>query len=174
MTENEIYQIQILAHLLPDDDPEFWSTLTDFMLHQVEAELDGVAQVFEVYAQIGACSHWLRPHQTRWTAAGGFAYPSGYGGSGYSRNGLPEFDWSVTLYRQRETNTWQLVEKPTGNKWLLFRATFPTHTRRHAQAAIHTQWTPSNPAKTGPKPVRFFGFRKINGHWRCVADSNDE
>jgi hypothetical protein len=50
-----------------------------------------------LYAEAGMCSHWLRPHQTRWTAAGGFALPSGYGGAPHYRAGLPEFDWSVKL-----------------------------------------------------------------------------
>ncbi len=82
MIEPKEYEQSIFAHLLPDDDREFWSTVTNFILHQVKSEVEEATPSVEVYAQIGACSHWLRPHQTRWSAAGGFAHPSGYGGSG--------------------------------------------------------------------------------------------
>jgi len=27
---------------------------------------------------VGACSHWVRPHNSRWNAAGGFVCPDGY------------------------------------------------------------------------------------------------
>jgi hypothetical protein len=50
--------------------------------------------------ELGACSRWLRPHQTRWTAAGGFAFPLGHGdGEGFAPgvSGLPGLDWRVIL-----------------------------------------------------------------------------
>jgi hypothetical protein len=174
MTKNEEFKENIFNNLSPDDDLSFWSMATDFVLHQIETELDEVYKPVEVFAQIGACSRWLRPHQTRWTAAGGFAHPTGYGGSGYSRMGLPEFDWYITLQHNWENKSWCLVAKPQGKKMLMLRATFPTRTGRHTQAAIHTLWTPKNPAQTEVKPVRFFGFRKIQGQWKCVADSDNE
>src|SRR5262249_11709616 len=48
----------------------------------------------------------LASYQTRWTAAGGFAYPIGYGvGAGGPR--LPEFDWSVRLVFIPASLTWK-------------------------------------------------------------------
>jgi hypothetical protein len=30
------------------------------------------------YAEIGYCHRWISPHQTPWSADGGFAWPFGY------------------------------------------------------------------------------------------------
>jgi len=78
------------------DDRELWESVL-----RVVAEDASVLLVNDLrsklYATIGACSHWLRPHQSRWTAAGGFALPVGYGdGEGFLR-GLPNLDWSILL-----------------------------------------------------------------------------
>src|SRR5437763_1598266 len=87
----------VKAKLGADDDRAFW-----------EAALSVLAEEFaERHAQsptnrervivLGACSHWVRPHQSRWAASGGFAYPEGY------REGIPELDWSLILtFRDRQ------------------------------------------------------------------------
>src|SRR5258706_14375081 len=93
----------IKGHLTADDDPDLWRVV----LETVFVDL-AVIQTEPALVEIGCCSHWLRPHQTRWTADGGFAWPTGYGrpgGGGFSRNGLPEVDWSVRL-------------AGTGNSWI--------------------------------------------------------
>jgi hypothetical protein len=122
---------------------------------------------------VGACSHWLRPHQTRWTAAGGFALPVGYSnGGGFSRTGLPRFDWSVKL---------QFVPVPTG--WVIpielptkhidpIRITVPTRTTRHRQAAVHTLRPPGTVDARRERTV-FYGFRKLDGVWELKACSRD-
>src|ERR1700724_656393 len=84
-------------HLKEEDDPAVWE-----LVLKTVAEDASVLQVAgnrsHLYAEVGACSHWLRPHQTRWTAAGGFALPIGYGdGEGFARFGLPGFAWRVKL-----------------------------------------------------------------------------
>jgi hypothetical protein len=165
------YQDSVLSRLTPDDDTDFWSAAIAVLLQDVEAELESARLKADVYVQIGACSHWLRPHQTRWTAAGGFAWPSGYGASGYSRLGAPEFDWFVLLHRDFESQSWQPVEKFVGKRHSVFRAALPTRTKRHPQAAIHTLWLPSRPSNGQQKALRVYGFRKIEGIWQCVANS---
>ena len=100
--------------LTDDDDPELWDAvirvLTEDVLRRRTRESDAKADWF---FQIGACSHWARPHQTRWPAAGGFAWPSGYkGGAGHGYGGLPEFNWSVTF--RLFNSDWEFVEKFAG------------------------------------------------------------
>src|SRR5205085_4593730 len=81
-----------LDRLSSDDDPELWAVVLDTILADLTPE-PGMA------VEVGRCSHWLRSHQTRWTADGGFAAPVGYGSGtgGYSCKALPQFDWSVVL-----------------------------------------------------------------------------
>src|SRR5258708_3339750 len=64
-----------------------------------------------VLVEVGRCSHWLRPHQTRWTADGGFPHPTGYGSGrgGHSLSGLPQFDWSVVL--EWSGSEWEVVPR---------------------------------------------------------------
>ncbi len=165
------YQQLILNHLLETDDPNFWLAAVTTLFSNVESELAEAQIKYPVYVQLGACSHWLRPHQTRWTASGGFAWPSGYGGGQYSRSSLPEFDWSVILRWDTERLSWTPTEKFTGKRRCLFRAALPTRTRKHQQAAIHTLWSPGKPSKPREKITCFYGFRKVDGDWLCVATS---
>lgn len=168
LTESS-YQELILSHLSDEDDVTFWLAVISTLFRDVEIDLAELHCKSEVYIQIGACSHWLRPHQTRWTESGGFAWPSGYGGAGYSRTGLPEFEWSVSLHRDVKHQTWRPVEKFSGKRHFIFRMALPTRTKRHPQAAIHTIWLPSRPFDGEPKSTRLYGFRKIDGEWNCVA-----
>jgi len=63
-------------HLTPQDDPEAWKAILDVISEEFEeryrAEVHGKRPWF---LRIGVCSHWWRPHQARWTNAGGFAWP---------------------------------------------------------------------------------------------------
>src|SRR6476660_9742338 len=77
------------------DDPELWEQVLKATADDV-ADSTTVEWEADLYAEFGRCSNWLRPHQTRWGAAGGFAWPTVYGDSqgwGWSRLGLPNFDW---------------------------------------------------------------------------------
>jgi hypothetical protein len=53
-----------------DDNPELWQVALDHILAEFET-------VSDVLVEVGRCLHWLRPHQSRWTAGGGFAWPTG-------------------------------------------------------------------------------------------------
>jgi hypothetical protein len=64
--------------LVADDDRALWQAalfvLTDeFTQRQADESQRGVWAIV-----VGACSHWVRPHNSRWNAAGGFVYPDGY------------------------------------------------------------------------------------------------
>src|SRR3954468_19171397 len=87
-----------MIELLPDrldarGDPRLWEAVLD----RVVARFDWTPGAL---VQVGRCSHWLRPHQSRWlTPDGEFAWPTGYGSGqgGMSVIALPQFDWSVVL-----------------------------------------------------------------------------
>ena len=147
------------SKLAADDDPAFWrealAVLAEEFVQRFQDELRGASWAMVV----GACSHWQRPHQTRWTAAGGFAYPEGY------KQWFPKLDWSVTLvYRN---GRFEPKAKLPGKGFKLFQAALPSRTRRHNQAAVHARW------HTSGKSV-LFGFRKLNEKWKCVAASDEK
>jgi hypothetical protein len=147
-------------NLTPDDDPLLWTAASGVLIQEF---LDGPLKATDNFLQIGRCSHWLRPHQTRWTAAGGFAWPSGYGGSSaHGRNGLPEFDWSITLRFERDT--WGPADHPNGKRPTVLRVAIPARTAKHNQAVMDLRW---QPAKTSI----FLGWRKdAAGNWLVAAE----
>ncbi len=161
------------SYLNEDDDPVFWLASLKCLLFEFKKETDLLPKKYELFFQIGACSHWLRPHQTRWKAAGGFAWPAGYSKSNdYSRNGLPEFDWFIILYWDRIQKKALLTDKFKGKKKLVFRAALPTRTNTHKQATVHTIWVPGSPSDVDNKKTCFYGFKKMDQYWECVADSS--
>jgi hypothetical protein len=149
----------IAPKLVRDDDHELWqatlSVLADeFMQRCAEETQRGVCAMV-----VGACSHWVRPHQSRWSAAGGFAYPQGY------KNSVPELDWSVIfVFRNRE---WSSVKKLSSKKTKVLRVAIPARTGRHKQAAVHSQWS------LGGETI-LYGFRKVAEKWECVAASDEK
>lgn len=165
--------VEIIEPFLgPDDDSAFWNQAIHVLVSDIESEISERTPDRDIYLNVGACSHWLRPHQTRWTASGGFAWPTGYGGGTWSRIGLPQFDWSVKFLWDVNSETWEPVNRFKGKKKLTFRAALPTRTTRHDQAAIHTMWEPGSPVHPTRKRVRFYGFRKHQQDWACI-DSQD-
>ena len=159
----------ILSRLNAEDDADFWTLAVPILLREATWDLEQAEFRGHACAQIGPCSHWLRPHQTRWTAAGGFAWPSGYEGPRYSRMSLPQLNWFALACWNHKTRQWLRVEEVATKKLLLFRAALPTRTMRHAQAAVHTAWLPTDPSRKRKKMMRPHGFRKIEGAWRYVT-----
>jgi hypothetical protein len=151
----EAIQPKLAAH----DDRELWRTALavfadEFAQRYAEESGRGVWAMV-----VGACSHWVRPHNSRWNAAGGFVYPDGY------KDSVPELDWSaIFVFQNRE---WTLVEKLPGKRIKVFRVAIPARTSRHKQAAIHTRWEPNG------KTI-LYGFRKVTEKWKCVAASDEE
>ena len=153
----------IQDHLTAQDDPEAWKVILEVIIeefeHRYRVDPHGKQPWF---LRIGACSHWWRPHQARWTQAGGFAWPVGYSANGWP--GPPKFDWSVILAFDGEH--WKPVEKFSGNKHCVLRVTVPARNANHKQAAVHTMWSRSH------EPI-FYGFRNIDSRWVCVAASDE-
>jgi hypothetical protein len=139
------------------DDVELWR----IALNQILAEVD---QRPGILIQVGRCSHWLAPHQARWTADGGFAWPTGYGrgSGGFSFTALPQFDWYFVL--EWNGSIWEPVKKRSMRYSL--RLTIPSRTKRHRQAAVHTLRHSGR-----EKVVVFYGFRKREEAWVCTASS---
>lgn len=157
--------------LSEEDDPALWGQVL-----KTVAEDASVLQVAGhrayLYAEVGACSHWLRPHQTRWTAAGGFAFPMGYGDSeGFARSGLPGFDWSVKLQFNPDLVNWIIVSELLAKRFSLVRIAVPARTTRHRQAAVHTLWSPRTLDGKQKRTV-FYGFRNLSGVWDLMARSS--
>lgn len=121
-----------------------------------------------VVTRLGRCSRWLRPHQTRWTADGGFAWPTGYDGPRYSRSGLPEFDWFAQWEWCPGVGGWTAAAGDPEPGQLVFRVAVPARSRRHRQAAVHTIWQPGTPPRPQAPLVQFYGFRRRAG-WSCTA-----
>ena len=149
----------VMPNLTEGDDRDLWQialgVLADEFLQRYDEEAKNRQWVFI----IGACSHWLRPHQTRWTASGGFAAPRGY------NSFRPQLDWSVMF--SVCNRLWMPIERFSGSALTSFTAAMPSRTARHKQAAIHTKWS------TSPKAV-YYGFRNLNGRWKCVAASDEK
>jgi hypothetical protein len=147
-------------HLQASDDESLWMAASGVLVKEF---LSGPLKGDYNFLQIGLCSHWLRPHQTRWTAAGGFAWPSGYGGgSGSSRSGLPEFDWSVTLHFKNDG--WKAIDHPGGKRARVLRVAIPARTVKHNQTVMDLRWLPA-------KGSIFLGWRKdASGNWSVAAE----
>ena len=163
------FESVIRPYLTDEDDPDFWAAVFDMLARNFESLYSVKSERYETFLQVGACSHWLRPHQTRLTAAGGFAYPSGYLGGGFSRDGLPELDWFVIFHREQKENRWARTGKFFGKRKLVCRVALPTRTLRHNQAVINVLWSPGTPDNPDKKLAMYYGFRKVDGEWRCVV-----
>lgn len=154
----------LVVQLTHDDDSALWDVATNTILADIA--LTGRDAKQDVFVQIGSCRHWIRPHQSRWMADGGFAAPFGYDKTttGYSFRALPDLDWSV--FFKWTGAGWELSR--TGARCLLRRIAIPGRTTRHIQAAVHTIWTPRSPTSK-EKVVQLYGFRKKEGIWRLTA-----
>src|ERR1700722_18472156 len=145
--------------LAAGDDPALWRAAL-FLLADELAQRQAEESRRGVWAMVvGACSHWVRPHNRRWNAAGGFVYPDGY------KDSVPELDWSAIFVFQN--GEWASAEKLPGKKTSVFRVAIPARTTRHTQAAIRTQWAPNG-------ETVLYGFRRVAGKWKCVAASDEE
>lgn len=168
-----VEQLEDSQRICANDDRDLWIYALGVLLHDAEYDISqGKGRA--VWIELGACSHWLRPHQTRWTADGGFAYPAGYDDGIYSDEGLPQYDWSVFLSRD-QFQQWRIFSGIVGRRSpraLDLRVTFPTRTARHRQAVVHTLWSPGTPVNPRQKRERFYGFRQQEIGWelRTAAD----
>lgn len=179
----------LLTEMDAEDDPKFWEAAINHIFTDIETDCQKAKK--GVFAEVGRSSQWMRPHQTRWTADGGFAWPAGYGEASlntkyqsssystrrgnpnatqsYSKMGLPAFDWFDRWERQPD-GSWKPSDpreriKP---KQFLVRVTLPGRTNRHLQGVVHTIWTKGHPTKS-KKVFKFYGFRNQDDGWNCTA-----
>lgn len=159
----------ILKYLEESDDPKLWLEV----LAAVAADAAGLyAQGMRsrLYAVIGSCSHWVRPHQSRWTAAGGFALPIGYGDGAGLLEGIPNLDWCVTLQFNPGAMDWASPTQAPTKRYKSVRLAVPARTMRHHQAAVHAIWAPGTLDKKHKRTV-YCGFRHFPEGWQLAARS---
>jgi hypothetical protein len=157
----------VQERLATDDDPKLWIEVLRAVAEDALV-LQANAARSKLYAVIGSCSHWVRPHQSRWRAAGGFALPVGYGdGEGFFR-GLPNLDWSVTLQFDHGEPGWVVPEQPPTKRFRSVRLAIPTRTSRHRQAAVHAVWSRGT-LDSKQKRTVFYGFRNSVDGWKLLA-----
>jgi hypothetical protein len=165
MTTAPIPMDCILERLTTEDDPAAWKAVLSMVSEEFVERYRAERRKKESwFLRVGACSHWVRPHQSRWIAAGGFALAIGYKGAAGWSNSLPEFDWSVVLCFDREH--WRRVDRFSGKNQIVLRVAVPTRTARHKQAAVHSIWSTSH-------QFTLYGFRNVGGKWGCVAASDE-
>jgi hypothetical protein len=159
------------ARLGPGDDVTLWEAAWDEIVAPIESAAKTADGATALYLQMGSCSHWLRPHQTRLAAGGGFAWPSGYLGGRYSRLGLPELDWHVLL-RWAGDAGWAVVSRFAYKRRLVCRVAVPNRTARHGQAVIHVRWEPGTVDHPRQKATRYYAFRRRSDGWVCEASDD--
>ena len=145
--------------LVADDDPAFWRTALSVLADEIEQRRPVETRRGVSAMVVGSCSHWVKPHNSRWNAAGGFLYPDGY------KDSVPELDWSVVFVLGKQG--WTSAKKLPGKNIEVFRVAIPARTARHKQAAIHTRWTPNG-------ETVLYGFRRVADKWQCVAASDEK
>lgn len=153
-----------------DDDPVFWQRALVTVLAMTGAEAETYTGKDCIIAEIGRCSHWIRPH---WKTRAGTAWPYGYGnaGNGFAFASLPEFDWSIKWMYDPDTSEWQLVSGQPTRRPLIHRIALPARTSRHPQATVHSIWTPGSPNNPRHKLAIVYGFEKTAGDaWQLFGD----
>ncbi len=172
MSNAEVILAALSDVLSAEDDVRLWSALVTVLVDDVGTVITSHPPRDEILLEIGSCAHWLRPHQLRWTAAGGFAWPVGYGNDGtLGRDALPAFERSRLLHLDPITGAWAPTRGRPGRRPLVLRVAVPIRSTRHPQAAIHTIWMPGSPGDPDVKSTRCLGFRLTDGEWKLVADS---
>jgi hypothetical protein len=158
--------------LSEEDDPALWTQVLRTVAEDASV-LQAANNRAHLYAEVGVCSHWLRPHQTRWTAAGGFAFPIGYGhAQNFGRHGLPNFDWRVILQFNPALVNWSAPSELPAKRFRSVRIAIPARTTRHCQAAVHTLWSPRT-LDARLKRIVLYGFRNLSGVWALKARSKE-
>jgi hypothetical protein len=156
----------VKSRLGPDDDPLLWVAVLSAAAEDASVLCE--PQSAALYAIAGSCSHWARPHQSRWTAPGGFAAPRGYGDGEGFLGGLPNLDWSATLEFDDDQRAWVIPQSEPTKRFRSVRLAIPARSARHMQAAIHATWS-ARTLSTRRKRVVYYGFRKLEGVWRLLA-----
>jgi hypothetical protein len=103
----------VFGKLTTKDDRDLWQITLTVLSHEFLQRYDREAKKTRLEFSRWCLSPGVRPYQTRWTAAGGLAWPEGY------KDFSPELDWSVILlFRNR---CWMPIEKCSAKRRVVFR-----------------------------------------------------
>jgi hypothetical protein len=166
--------VPVLEGLRPrldaDDDVALWQVALARVLADAEYLSRRNSKHLPIVALVGPCSHWARPHQRRWRADGGFAWPSGYSDGGWmsSARTPPQPDWTEAFHWK--SDAWQALSRRP-KRALELLVVLPARSARHAQAVIYTSWRQGPPPAPGEPYRQFYGFRRTDGEWSCTATS---
>ncbi len=165
----------LIPHLSDTDDPNLWQAVLRIACNDLSKEVSESQSTRDVFLVVGPCSSWLRPHQTRWRVGHlEFAWPSGYGGVGYSRTGLPALDWCC-CFQYSHDDDYTMVDVPHRfkNRQLLLRLAIPSLTMDRRKASINMLWTPGTPSNVSRSVVRFLAFSREDERWKLVGSLLD-
>ena len=167
---------RIGEHLRSDDDPDLWQTAMERIVADAELVCDRYRGKSEIFVQVGSCSHWMSPHNKgSWFPDVRFAWPTGYGSTGFRIYGLPEFDWFLAWKRVlREKSYWDPVQRIHGRRSLVLRVALPARTAKHVRAVAHALWIPGSPTCPKGQFLQGYAFAKEKGRWSWVATSGEQ
>ncbi|MCA9215164.1 MAG: hypothetical protein KDB27_18980 [Planctomycetales bacterium] len=161
---------ELSSHFSPDDDPDLWLEVLRVVKGDIARRFTEADSPRDLLLLVGACSNWLRPHQTRFRVRDEeFAWPSGYGGVGFSRTGLPELDWCCCFRRTNSGFARIGVPHKIGKRRFLVRVAIPSKTIERRRASINVSWTPGIPADVRQPLVRLLAFKKANVGWEMIG-----
>ncbi len=154
-------------HLQDDDDLQLWSAVLNVAIGDINRRFEASESTRDLYLLMGPCSKWLRPHQTRLLIHDReFAWPSGYGGTSYSRSGLPELDWCC-CFKRNQDQTFDNIDVPykITNRKLAVRIAVPARSLGRHRASVNLMWTHGTPENPRRPIVRLLAFNKIDVNW---------
>ena len=158
--------------LAKDDEPLLWHTALAEILQEIDARWEVEAPgVRGIQVGLFKVTKWRRPHKSRWTRGGGFAWPESYDWHGHQNA-----DWGVWFSRTRKTS-WSFTpeREPFRGRRGTFalRICFPGRTTRHDQAALGCEWFPVSPWHRKDRLKRklaLYGYRRdASGIWNLAA-----
>ena len=166
----DTFAAEICQKLTNDDDERLWQSAVNELFRDARFLCEHSRTNSLIFTRIGSCSHWLSPHNNgSWLQDARYAWPSGYGGSGWSIRGLPELDWSLSWQWEERDKTWVAVEEIHGKRPLIFRVAVPSRSARHQRAVVHALWTPGSPTVPKKKLLQAYGFTKVGERWECTS-----
>ena len=165
----------ISSNFSDTDDPNLWRSVLSIACSDISKEVAKAQSTRDLFLVIGPCSSWLRPHQTRWRVGDmEFAWPSGYGGVGYSRSGLPALDWCC-CFQYGEGDRFSMVDIPHKfkHRQIILRIAIPARTTERRKASINMFWTPGTPSNFRRSVVRILALSRENTRWKLVGSHLD-
>ncbi|NQT37496.1 MAG: hypothetical protein HQ581_08410 [Planctomycetes bacterium] len=163
-----MFQAALAPWFGDDDDIALWETAIKTVFAESRLAIGSYDRKDRLIAEIGRCSHWIRPH---WRTKKGTAVPAGYAKDvdGFSFHSLPDYDWSLKWMFDADSDTWRSLDRQPSRRPLTHRITIPARTARHPRATVHTIWTPGSPENPQTKLTIVYGFQRCDTNWQLFA-----